>query len=79
MEVIMGLACTWRQHEYICVIVDKNTKSTHSFFVKTINSIEEYAKLYGNEIVRLHGFLFISSQAEDLILPIIFLNHFEKV
>ena len=31
------------------------TKSSRLLAVKTIDSVEDYAKLYINEIVRLHG------------------------
>ncbi|WMV33347.1 hypothetical protein MTR67_026732, partial [Solanum verrucosum] len=44
-----------RQHDSIWVIVDRISKSAHFLPVKTIDSVEDYAKLYMNEIVRLHG------------------------
>ena len=37
------------------MIVDRVTKSSRFLAVKTTNSVEDYAKLYINEIVRLHG------------------------
>ncbi|XP_075083495.1 uncharacterized protein LOC142167236 [Nicotiana tabacum] len=37
------------------VIVDRLTKSDHFLPVKTTDSVEDYAKLYIQEIVRLHG------------------------
>ena len=39
------------------MIVDRTTKSSRFLAVKTTDSTEDYAKLYINEIVRLHGFL----------------------
>ena len=39
---------------YKLVIVDRVTKSTHFLAIKTTDSAEDYAKLYINEIVRLH-------------------------
>ncbi|WMV18639.1 hypothetical protein MTR67_012024 [Solanum verrucosum] len=44
-----------RQHDSIWVIVDRVTKSFRFLAVKTTDSAEDYAKLYINEIVRLHG------------------------
>ncbi|KAH0685656.1 hypothetical protein KY290_019658 [Solanum tuberosum] len=55
MYFITGLPRTRRQHESIWVIVDRVTKSAHFLAVKTTDSTEDYAKLYINEIVRLHG------------------------
>ena len=55
MDFIIGLPCTHKQHDSIWVIVDKMTKSYLFLAVKTIDSAEDYAKLYFNEIVRLHG------------------------
>ena len=36
-------------------LVDGMTKSSRFLAVKTTDSVEDYAKLYINEIVRLHG------------------------
>ena len=55
MDFITGLPRTRRHHDSIWVIVDRMTKSSFFLAVKTIDSAEEYAKLYINEIVRLHG------------------------
>ncbi|KAH0655152.1 hypothetical protein KY285_030034 [Solanum tuberosum] len=55
MDFITGLPRTRRQHDSIWVIVDRVTKSSHFLAVKTTDSAEDYAKLYINEIVRLHG------------------------
>ena len=55
MDFIKGLPRTSRQHDSIWVIVDRVTKSVHFLAVKTTDSVEDYAKLYINEIVRLHG------------------------
>ena len=58
MDFITGLPDTHRQHDSIWAIVDKMTKSLRYLVVKNTHSIEDYAKLYINEIVRLHGFPF---------------------
>ena len=55
MNFITGLPRTRRQHDLIWVIVDKMTKSSRFLADKTIDSVEDYAKLYINEIVRLNG------------------------
>ena len=39
MDFIIGLPRSRRQHDSICVIVDKMTKSTHFFLVNTTHSI----------------------------------------
>ena len=58
MDFITGLPLTRRQHHSIRVIVDRMTKSSRFLAIKTIDSAEDYAKLYINEIMRLHGFPF---------------------
>ena len=55
MDFIIGLPRTRRQHDSIWVIVYSMTKSSHFLAVKTTYSVEDYAKLYFTEIVRLHG------------------------
>ena len=46
MDFTTGLPRTPRQHDSIWVIVDRMTKSSHFLAVKTIDSAEDYAKLY---------------------------------
>ncbi|WMV09424.1 hypothetical protein MTR67_002809 [Solanum verrucosum] len=55
MDFIIGLPHIRRQHDSIWVIVDRVNKFAWFLVVKTTNSVEDYAKLYINEIVRLHG------------------------
>jgi len=55
MDFITGLPRTRRQHDSIWVIVDRVTKSSRFLKVMTTDSAEDYAKLYINDIVRLHG------------------------
>ena len=57
MDFITGLPGTRRHHDSIWVILDRMTKSSRFLAVKTTDSAEDYAKLYINEIVRLHGIL----------------------
>ncbi|WMV29555.1 hypothetical protein MTR67_022940 [Solanum verrucosum] len=51
----MGLPHTRKKHDSIWVRVDRVTKSAHFFAVKTTDSVEDYAKVYINEIVKFHG------------------------
>jgi len=55
MDFITGLSRSCRQHNSVWVIVDRMTKSAHFLPVKTTYSAEDYAKLYIQEVVRLHG------------------------
>ena len=54
MDFITGLPRTRRQHDSIWVIVDRMTKSSRFLAVKTTYAARDYARLYINEIVRLH-------------------------
>ena len=55
MDLITCLPRTRRQHKLIWVIVYRMTKSSRFLAIKTTYLVEEYAKLYINEIIRLHG------------------------
>ncbi|XP_070039422.1 uncharacterized protein [Nicotiana tomentosiformis] len=55
MGYITGLPLLFQKHDLIWVIVERLTKSAHFLSVKTTDSAEDYAKLYIQEIVRLHG------------------------
>ena len=55
MNFIICLPRSRMQHDSICVIVDRMTKSTHLQLVKTTYFAEDYAKLYLQQVVRLHG------------------------
>ena len=59
-----GLPRTQRQHDAIWVIVDRLTKSSHFLPVNVEDSLKKLAKLYVDEIVRLHGvpFSIVSDQ-----------------
>ena len=56
MDFITGLPRTRRQHDSIWVIVYRMTKSSRLLVVRTTYSVEDYARLYSNEIVSFHGF-----------------------
>ena len=55
MDFISRLSRTLKRCDAIWVIVDQLTKSAHFLLVKTGYSIERLARLYIDEIVRLHG------------------------
>ncbi|KAH0781716.1 hypothetical protein KY290_001314 [Solanum tuberosum] len=55
MDFITSLPRSRMKHDSIWVIVDRMTKSAHFLPVKTTHSAEDYAKLYLQEVVRLHG------------------------
>jgi transposase InsO family protein len=55
MDFIVGLLLTPRKHDSIWVIVDRLTKTAHFIPVRTTYSVERYAKIYVDLIVRLHG------------------------
>ena len=63
-DFVVGLPQTWRQNDLIWVIVVRLTKSSHFIPVKSTHWVEEYAKLYLNEILSLHGILCPSSRIE---------------
>ena len=74
MNFITGRQHTRRQHESIWVIVDRMTKSSSFLVVKTTYSVEDYAKIYINEILKRHGVpLYIISYR----IPQ-FTSHFQK-
>jgi hypothetical protein len=55
MDFIVGLPLTARKKKSIWVIVDRLTKTAHFFAVHTTYSVQQYAELYMDQIVRLHG------------------------
>nr|KYP69549.1 Retrotransposable element Tf2 [Cajanus cajan] len=55
MDFVVALPRTRRGHDSIWVIVDRLTKSAHFLPINIRYSLERLARLYINEIVRLHG------------------------
>ena len=55
MDFIKLLPCTHRQRDSTWVIVDRMTMFSLFLAVKTTDWAEDYAKLYIDEIVWLHG------------------------
>jgi hypothetical protein len=57
MDFIVGLPLTARKKDSIWVIVDRLTKTAHFIVVHTTYSVQQYAEIYMDQIVRLHGIL----------------------
>jgi hypothetical protein len=55
MDFVVGLPKTQKGHDSIWVIVDRLTKVTHFLPVQTTYGGEKLAKLYIENIVKLHG------------------------
>jgi hypothetical protein len=55
MDFIVGLSLTARKKDSIWVIVDRLTKTAHFIAVHTTYSVQQYAELYIDQIVRVHG------------------------
>ena len=55
MDFIVELPNTQKGHDSIWVIVDHLTKSTHFIPINVKCRPHQYAKLYIDQIVRLHG------------------------
>ncbi|XP_070050656.1 uncharacterized protein [Nicotiana tomentosiformis] len=55
MDFVVGLPRTLRKFDAVWVIVDKLTKSAHFIPVMTTYSLEQLARIYIHEIVRLHS------------------------
>ena len=78
MDFITGLPRTRRQHDSIWVIIDRMTKSSRFLAVKTTDSVDDYARFYINEIVRLHGVPFSIIPYRDPQLTSHFWKLFQK-
>src|SRR5262249_19559100 len=55
MDFVVGLLRTPKGFDSIWVIVDRLTKSAHFLPVKTTYTVAQYARLYMDKIVTLHG------------------------
>ena len=55
MDFVVGLPRSPKGHDSIWVIVDRLTKSSHFLPIKTIYTVDNYARMYVDEIIRLHG------------------------
>ena len=55
MDFVSGFPLMQQKHDYVLVIVDRLTKSTHFIPVKFDYFMDRLAELYVSEIMRLHG------------------------
>ena len=55
MDFIIGLPMTWRQHDFIMVVVEKLTKESHFTPVNSTHNTNAIAKIFMKDIFRLHG------------------------
>ena len=55
MDFVTHLPRTLRGHDVVWVIVDRFTKSAHFLAMQMTFTLEEFCRLYIQEIVRLHG------------------------
>ena len=55
MDFVTHLPQTSREHGVVFVIVDRLTKSAHFLAVRMTFILEEFDRLYIQEIVRLHS------------------------
>ena len=66
MDFVSGFPLTQQKHDSVWVIVDRLTKSAHFIPIRIDYSMDRLAKLYVDEIVRLHGVsLFIVSDRDS--------------
>ena len=55
MDFVSSLPLTQKKHDAIWVIVDRLTKSSHFIPIRMTDTLEKLAKLFIDNIVRLHG------------------------
>ena len=55
MDFVTHFQRTSRKHDAMWVIVDRLTKSAHFLAMQMTFTLEEFCRLYIQEIVRLHG------------------------
>ncbi|WMV37795.1 hypothetical protein MTR67_031180 [Solanum verrucosum] len=78
MDFIVGLPRNRQQHDSIWVIVDRMTKSAHFIPVKASYSVEDNAKLYLREMVKLHGVPLSIISDRGTQFTSLFLRSFQK-
>jgi hypothetical protein len=55
MDFIVGLPNTSQKHDSIWIIIGRLTKVAHFLSVHTTYTAKKYAKIYLEQIIRLHG------------------------
>ena len=57
MDFVTHFPWTPRRHDAVWVIVDRLTKLTHFLTMRMTFTLEEFCRLYIQDIVRVHGVL----------------------
>jgi hypothetical protein len=55
MDFVVGFPLTARRHDSIFVVLDTLMKSAHFILVRTMYQAPDIARVFNDEIVRLHG------------------------
>ena len=55
MDFVVGLPRTQKQYESMWLVVDRLTQFSHFINVKSTYSVEDYARIFIDEIVSRHG------------------------
>jgi len=55
MDFVIGLPLTQQKHNAIWIIVDRLTKSVHFIAMKNTLTLDQLARAYLEETVRIHG------------------------
>jgi len=55
MDIITAFPKTYRQHDFIMVVVDRSTKVAHFIPMKSTNSSSEVSQTFIKDLVRPHG------------------------
>nr|GFC79608.1 Gag protease polyprotein [Tanacetum cinerariifolium] len=55
MDFVTGLPRTFKKNDAIWVVVDRLTKSAHFLPIQQGYSVSKLAKIFQQEIIRLHG------------------------
>lgn len=55
MDFVTGFPRSQQGHDCIWVVIDRLTKSAHFLPIRKTDSVEKLARVFVNEIIRLHG------------------------
>nr|GEY67605.1 retrotransposon protein [Tanacetum cinerariifolium] len=66
--MIAGLPQTQRRHDAIWEVVDRLTKSAHFLHIRKDYSVSRLAKIFQQEIVRLHGIIKMEPDIKNMTL-----------
>lgn len=78
MDFVFGLPHTERNHDGICVNVDRLTKSSHFLAIRIYYSLDGLVELYINETLRLHEIRVSIVSKSDLTFTYEFWGSFQE-